>query len=139
MDEPKRIIYSITREHYRHHDWQRTEDGSIDDMAFDVDFHNGPMCQRCGYSFCIHCEDDNVETLLESECINERRKKLCPYCMNHISSLTLDTGRMMYYCPYCGKEIDYQDEDVITTNMYFDENGNMTEICTTAGKEVNNG
>lgn len=44
------------------HDWRRDEDGEIDTGAWDGDRHNGPICARCGYSFCIHCEDDTAYT-----------------------------------------------------------------------------
>ena len=37
------------------HDWERDEDGRIDEFAMVYEYHNGPYCNRCGYSFCIHC------------------------------------------------------------------------------------
>jgi hypothetical protein len=53
------------------HQWFLEKDGKRDDSKLDVyptpdDFrgHNGPMCQRCGLLFCIHCQPE----LLESEC-----------------------------------------------------------------------
>lgn len=31
--------------------------GEVDIFAFDHDIHNGPMCSKCGYSFCHHCNE----------------------------------------------------------------------------------
>lgn len=39
------------------HVWAKDEDGNVDHFAMDaeMDFHNGPVCTKCGYSFCEHC------------------------------------------------------------------------------------
>lgn len=28
---------------------------SIDIFAYEMGYHNGPQCKKCGYSFCEHC------------------------------------------------------------------------------------
>lgn len=33
------------------------EDGNLDTLVLDIDFHNGPGCQLCGESWCHHCLD----------------------------------------------------------------------------------
>lgn len=38
------------------HRWRLLEDGSIDNMAMCQDSHNGPICERCYYSYCMHCD-----------------------------------------------------------------------------------
>lgn len=38
------------------HDWQRNEDGAIDEWAWESDVHNGPRCKRCGYNPCVLCD-----------------------------------------------------------------------------------
>lgn len=38
------------------HNWYLDEDGSIDEFASAFDFHNGPCCQDCYHSFCVHCD-----------------------------------------------------------------------------------
>lgn len=43
------------------HEWQKDSDGNIDLVTFDVNFHNGPTCVKCGYSFCVHCKDNPDE------------------------------------------------------------------------------
>jgi hypothetical protein len=43
------------------HVWDRNADGSIDQFALDVDYHNGPRCVNCGESFCWHCTEDPGE------------------------------------------------------------------------------
>lgn len=37
------------------HRWMRNSDGDIDWFASVGGFHNGPMCEDCGYSRCVHC------------------------------------------------------------------------------------
>lgn len=44
------------------HTWELNADGTIDTVAWDSDYHNGPSCTRCGYSFCIHCEGETAYT-----------------------------------------------------------------------------
>ena len=39
------------------HIWQKDDDGSINIFAFESGNHNGPVCIKCGYSFCHHCQD----------------------------------------------------------------------------------
>lgn len=54
------------------HDWERDKNGEIDDFAFGVGYCNGPMCKRCFYSFCEHCEDDYEKALKEDlPCVKE--------------------------------------------------------------------
>lgn len=41
----------------RGHIWGRGSNGEVNDFALEVDPHNGPRCARCGYSYCIHCDE----------------------------------------------------------------------------------
>lgn len=43
------------------HDWYLDEDGDIDTFAMEYGNHNGPMCKRCSYSYCHHCQDEPDE------------------------------------------------------------------------------
>ena len=38
------------------HSWRRDESGAIDEFGLDVEYHNGPICTICGFSFCQHCK-----------------------------------------------------------------------------------
>jgi hypothetical protein len=57
----------------QNHDWKRAnwDATKIDTCAWDVDDpegaggHNGPVCLRCGWSPCIHCE---LKALENAEC-----------------------------------------------------------------------
>lgn len=80
-------------EEYQKHDWQTTEDGEIDIFAFEYDYHNGPVCKRCGYSYCIHCLPDGREN---GPCVIDEYK--CPSCERYISKGTK-------FCSECGQEI----------------------------------
>ena len=44
-------------EEFAEHEWRRTKDGEIDDMAICFDYHNGPVCERCGYASCANRTD----------------------------------------------------------------------------------
>lgn len=56
---PKPLIHK--HEGYEEHDWYRTENGEIDTCAMESGIHSGPMCKRCGYSFCVYCDSDGWE------------------------------------------------------------------------------
>ena len=43
------------------HVWKKDEDGNVDSLAMDVEFHNGPVCVNCGYSFCEHCDSHELK------------------------------------------------------------------------------
>lgn len=38
------------------HDWHLEKSGEIDEWLMDYDYHNGPLCKFCGYSYCVHCQ-----------------------------------------------------------------------------------
>lgn len=42
------------------HEWVKDEYGEIDFFRYEVGYHNGPSCRRCGATFCEHCEPDRV-------------------------------------------------------------------------------
>jgi hypothetical protein len=37
------------------HDWKKNEDGTIDYFAMESEYHSGPVCRRCGHSYCDNC------------------------------------------------------------------------------------
>ena len=39
------------------HEWRKTKSGEIDTFAFSYGYCNGPVCVKCGYSYCEHCKD----------------------------------------------------------------------------------
>jgi hypothetical protein len=40
------------------HDWKKDSDGKIDELAMENGYHNGPVCKRCGHSYCVNCDPD---------------------------------------------------------------------------------
>jgi hypothetical protein len=40
------------------HTWRKDDDGSIDLMAWDFEYHHGPVCEVCGATPCINCTPD---------------------------------------------------------------------------------
>ena len=63
-------------------------------MAYD--YHNGPVCQRCGYTFCIFCDPNGWD---KKPCIIDEDR--CPNC-NKL------TTRVNNYCYNCGQAIDWE-------------------------------
>jgi len=45
------------------HEWRKNDDGTVDVFGLDDDigFHNGPICVKCYYSFCEHCNRGPIE------------------------------------------------------------------------------
>lgn len=69
------------REEHSEHLWRKDENGKIDTSAWEYEFCNGPFCERCGYSFCIHCDPDGYNKKLP--CIIE--EFTCPICGTKVS------------------------------------------------------
>ena len=44
----------------RGHVW-KLDEGELDIFGLDIEGHNGPVCIRCGYSFCHHCSEEPTE------------------------------------------------------------------------------
>lgn len=88
--EPKHIY-----EKYAEHDWYRTDDGKIDNSVFDIDDHSGPVCKRCGYSFCIFCKPNGWN---DEPCVIDEYK--CPSCNHTILEPTK-------FCKECGQAINW--------------------------------
>lgn len=75
------------------HDWNRRDDGAVDEYAFEVGMHNGPMCKRCGHSWCVHCEPDGIDEPCEiTVCSHCRREPIY--------------GKRTDYCGNCGARMD---------------------------------
>lgn len=93
-ETPQKII------HYKHtypsHKWKLNKKGEPDYFAWDYDYHNGYLCQRCGYSFCMHCDPDGFD---KEPCIVEYSE--CSSCGNHIFNY-----KKIFYCEYCGQKLD---------------------------------
>lgn len=85
----------------RKHRWKRDTDGSIDFLAWDMEFHSGPACIECGKIFCENCESvrdkvNGVKNALEEETCIERT--VCSICGRNVSDDAL-------YCN-CGAKLD---------------------------------
>ena len=90
-DTAKEILH--IHQEFSEHQWRRTEKGKIDEFAMCFDYHNGPACERCGYSFCEHCEPNGWD---EEPCVIDEYR--CPTCNENI-------GRSDKYRKYCGQRL----------------------------------
>lgn len=95
--EPKTPIH--IHEEYLEHDWETDEDGKIDEWAMEYEFHNGPMCKRCGYSFCIHCKPNGWN---EKPCVIDYYQ--CPRCKERIYK----GFENIVYCRKCGQAVKWE-------------------------------
>ena len=81
------------------HMWHKDRYGEIDEFAWESDFHNGPVCELCYSSPCIHCKPDWEN----SKCDVTSYK--CSECNCHVKKESA-------YCPDCGARMDGEREDI---------------------------
>lgn len=100
MNDKRMIPRSLIHKHeeYPEHQWERTETGEIDDGAMMYEYHNGPVCERCGYTFCILCDPSGYDK--EPCVIDEYRCPNCEHLLNEKDKL----------CNYCGQAILQEDK-----------------------------
>lgn len=65
-------IFGVDVTPHPEHLWERNSSGNVNEFAMEADNHNGPMCERCGYSYCQHCEDPKEAEREELPCVNWR-------------------------------------------------------------------
>lgn len=63
------------------HEWRRKRDGEIDKWAATEGYHNGPRCSRCGYAYCVHCDESPTEP-----CVKEVPDYIQPYRLSQITT-----------------------------------------------------
>ena len=97
-DTAKEILH--IHQEFSEHQWRSTAEGKIDEFAMCVDCHNGPVCERCGYSFCERCEPNGWN---EEPCVIDEYR--CPNCNQEI-------GRSDKCCKYCGQMLNGRTKDV---------------------------
>lgn len=93
-ETPKKIIHH--QRTYPSHKWRLNEKGEPDHWAWEYGYHNGYLCERCGYSFCKHCDPDGFD---KEPCIVEYYT--CPSCGKGIIRY-----KNIFYCSFCGQKID---------------------------------
>lgn len=81
-------------ERIKKHLWRIDPDtGEVDEFAICNGYHNGPVCEKCGYFFCEHCNPDGWN----DECQEEHYK--CSVCGKE----ELSTSN---YCSNCGAKME---------------------------------
>ena len=55
------------------HNWERDENGNINEWAWEAGFHNGVFCVDCGKSVCVHCNPDYMEF---DDCTGPQKQKV---------------------------------------------------------------
>ena len=86
---------------YKTHDWIRNSEGEINYFAYEEGFHNGPVCKRCAFSFCEHCDPDGLN---DSPCVVEKWE--CPKC--HQILWRYENAN---FCPNCGEKLEWPEKE----------------------------
>ena len=94
ISRAKKVVHF--HQEFPEHDWARDEDGKIDEFAMEYEYHNGPYCNRCGYSFCINCTPRGWDA---TRCIVDYNT--CPTCGGRVV-------RSQHFCDKCGQELDWE-------------------------------
>lgn len=89
-ETPQKIIYRKII--YPSHKWVLNEEGEPDYFAWESGYHNGYLCERCGYSFCHHCDPNGFD---KEPCIEE--EDICSSCG---ASLLLAPNKIFYCSNY---------------------------------------
>lgn len=55
------------------HNWERDENGNINEWAWESGFHNGVFCVDCGKSVCVGCNPDYMEL---NDCTGPQKPKV---------------------------------------------------------------
>ena len=80
---------------YKRHSWKKNSDGTIDNFAYSCGFCNGPICKRCYFSFCEHCDSSGWN---DSPCVVEKYE--CPKCHNLLWGHD-------NFCSNCGEKLEW--------------------------------
>lgn len=94
--QPKKKV-AHTHQEFPEHDWRRRVNGNVDLYASEYDYHHGPRCERCGYSFCMVCSPDGWNSV---KCAIDYDS--CPTCNKKLI-------RHENYCSDCGQALDWSE------------------------------
>lgn len=96
------MMVKYSKKVYPTHDWIR-DGGDIDFFAFESSYHNGPVCKRCGFSYCEHCEEDKSPEYFDKEHPCTIKRWDCPKC-----GINLGLSRHNF-CSNCGQQLTWED------------------------------
>lgn len=107
---------------YPEHDWERNEDGSIDIFGMESEFHNGPLCIRCGYSYCHHCTPPEKGDLAQLPCRADipdytHSWELCGELLEEMQPADVD---LMYFMSLNKWGVDWVDNDDVEHEVVAD-------------------
>lgn len=68
------------------HNWERDENGSINEWAWESGFHNGVFCVDCGKNVCVHCNPDYMEL---DDCTGPQKPKVITNA-DHIRAMSAE-------------------------------------------------
>ena len=88
------MMASYTPKKTKLHKWKVDESGEIDSFGYSDEYHNGPMCEICGYNFCHHCYPDGYN----NENCDEHY--ICE-CGQHLNGSE-------NFCSKCGKRLSFE-------------------------------
>lgn len=82
---------------YENHLWKKDGDfeDSIDHWAVSWGYCNGPVCERCGDSFCEHCNPECWDSPCEVE--------------GYICKCDNIVYEWQKFCPHCGEKLEFEE------------------------------
>lgn len=54
------------------HNWEKDENGNVNEWAWEANSHNGVFCVDCGKSVCVHCDPNYMEL---DDCTGPQKSK----------------------------------------------------------------
>lgn len=90
------------------HNWERDENGNIDEWAWESGFHNGVFCVDCGKAVCVNCNPDYMEL---DDCIGPQKPDADE--ISKVPTLQAENAQLR-------GELEYEREHA---NAYYEECG----------------
>lgn len=104
------------------HRWRKDENGKVDTWAWDTDNHNGVICDACGESLCVHCDQDYME---RDDC--EGEQPFIEIMKAHVNKIPPDPDTAWIPTEQFMRSVSdgacVQMDDVMKVVMWLDQNG----------------
>lgn len=82
------------------HNWQKDENGNVDEWAWEAGYHNGVYCVDCRKTVCVHCNPDYMEL---DDCTGPEPDEATP------SDSKCHFGEIQWFEKICERLRDYND------------------------------
>lgn len=112
------------------HIWRLDDKGEIDMYGMEFDGHSGPICDRCGYSYCKYCR-------LETDISSDHPPCIMKPSFSKKSLITKLNEKYIVVIEYRYDKIICELFDCFNTRLYCSESmDDMDGLCKVALKSV---